>query len=81
LPKQTPKETPAGDERGSLARPPWLTGEKKRGRVHLGRGNRPEDAGKQHAGKAKGDGNRRGPAKPEEQDAKLQTEPQHRRGA
>ncbi|OBK21571.1 hypothetical protein A5634_10055 [Mycobacterium asiaticum] len=40
--KQTPKQTPAEDER-ELARPPWLPGEKKRRRVHLGRGKRDEE--------------------------------------
>ncbi|OBJ84534.1 MinD/ParA family ATP-binding protein [Mycobacterium asiaticum] len=38
LAKQPPKQTPAEEERGSMARPPWLPGEKKRRRVHLGRG-------------------------------------------
>ncbi|WP_310768811.1 AAA family ATPase [Mycobacterium sp. Z3061] len=42
--KQSPEQKPDEDERGSLARPPWLTGEKKRRRVQIGRGKRHEDA-------------------------------------
>lgn len=41
--KQTPEQTPDEDERGSLARPPWLPGEKKRRRVQLGRGKRHDE--------------------------------------
>ncbi|OBK15096.1 hypothetical protein [Mycobacterium asiaticum] len=40
LAKQPPKQAPAEEERGSMARPPWLPGEKKRRRVQLGRGKR-----------------------------------------
>jgi MinD-like ATPase involved in chromosome partitioning or flagellar assembly len=49
------KHTPAEDERGSLARPPWLPDENKRRRVYLGRGKRQEkdDAGKHRADAAK----------------------------
>nr|WP_264956440.1 AAA family ATPase [Mycobacterium kiyosense] len=45
MPKQTPKQTP-GDERGSLAHPPWLTGDPQRKRTPLGRGKqeRADDA-------------------------------------
>lgn len=42
-PEQTPEQTPDEDERGSLARPPWLPGEKKRRRVQLGRGKWHDD--------------------------------------
>lgn len=42
--KQSPEQKPDEDERGSLARPPWLPGEKKRRRVHLGRGKQHDDA-------------------------------------
>ncbi|OBA78583.1 hypothetical protein A9W99_23195 [Mycobacterium sp. 1164966.3] len=53
------KHTPAEDERGSLARPPWLPDEKKGRRVYLGRGKRQdkEDAGKHRADEAKVDVN------------------------
>ncbi|WP_277396002.1 nucleotide-binding protein [Mycobacterium camsae] len=47
------KQTPDEDERGSLARPPWLPGEKQRRRVQLGRGNRREDADERRADKGK----------------------------
>src|ERR1700738_2937925 len=77
--KQTPKQTPDQDERGSLARPPWLPGEKKRRRVHLGRGKDKDveknDAGKR-AEKIEGDANGHGRAKSEEPTAKPPTRPQ-----
>ncbi|MDT5138238.1 MAG: hypothetical protein QOD58_2500, partial [Mycobacterium sp.] len=77
--KQTPKQTPDEDERGSLARPPWLPGEKKRRRVHLGRGKdkdaEKDDAGKR-AEKIEGDANGHGRAKSEEPTAKAHLRPQ-----
>src|SRR5215475_9011965 len=39
-----PEQKPADDDRGSLARPPWLPEEKQRRRIRLGRGKRPEKA-------------------------------------
>lgn len=41
--KQSPRQTPADDERGSLAHPPWLTGETQRRRVPIGREERDRD--------------------------------------
>ena len=77
--KQTPKQTPDEDERGSLARPPWLPGEKKRRRVHLGRGKDKDveknDAGKR-ADKIEGDANGHGSAKSEEPTTRPHPRPQ-----